>query len=48
MTANCNISMCIAGPEVPVTVKLRMGLHPELITFLQVMCERIDGIQGWD
>jgi tRNA-dihydrouridine synthase len=28
-----------AGPEVPVTVKLRMGLHPELITFLQVRRE---------
>lgn len=25
-----------AGPEVPVTVKLRMGLGPELMTFLQV------------
>jgi tRNA-dihydrouridine synthase len=25
-----------AGPDVPVTVKLRMGLNSELLTFLQV------------
>jgi len=27
-----------SGPDVPVTVKLRMGLTPELLTFLQVTC----------
>jgi tRNA-dihydrouridine synthase len=37
-----------AGPEVPVTVKLRMGLHPELITFLQVTCGWIDGVKELD
>jgi hypothetical protein len=29
-------AVAAAGPEVPVTVKLRMGLDSELITFLQV------------
>jgi tRNA-dihydrouridine synthase len=34
-----------AGLEVPVTVKLRMGLHPELITFLQVTC--LNDLNRW-
>lgn len=29
-------AVAAAGPAVPVTVKLRMGLSPELLTYIQV------------
>lgn len=31
-------AVAAAGPDVPVTVKLRMGLSPELLTYMQVSC----------